>query len=304
MRDKTRIIETLVGIAVISIFIICLVIIYRSANPRMDTSRNYYNLRAIFDHADGINLGSEVMISGVKVGSVSAMELDENNYTAIATLTLANKIKVPVDSSAEIVSFSLLGDKYINIVIGSEGEFLKRDEAFEFTQSAISIEQLLSKMLFGLDAGAGNKDEAKEDSTMVDELDVTINEGITGGKAGEETQNGENNNKAGHNEKNSLHYNKGGDNSTAPSAVESQSGRAESSGVGEDNNVTSGKSSGQTKGGALSSGEQKNSGSASVSSNKDKHKINNGAKASEGQQQTESTGMSDQGLLQDELNLT
>jgi phospholipid/cholesterol/gamma-HCH transport system substrate-binding protein len=168
MRDKTRIIETLVGIAVISIFVICLVIIYRSANPRMDANRNYYSLRAIFDRADGINLGSDVMISGVKVGSVSAIELDESNYTALVTLTLANKVKVPVDSSAEIVSFSLLGDKYVNIVTGSESEFLNKGETFEFTQSAISIEQLLSKMLFGLDSNAANKEEAKEENVAVD----------------------------------------------------------------------------------------------------------------------------------------
>jgi phospholipid/cholesterol/gamma-HCH transport system substrate-binding protein len=93
-----------------------------------------------------------VLISGVKIGEVLTKELDKNNYNALITLSINKEIKLPLDTSAEIASANLMGDKYISLVPGAETELLKDGDAIEFTQSSINLEGLLTKFFFGLDS--------------------------------------------------------------------------------------------------------------------------------------------------------
>jgi phospholipid/cholesterol/gamma-HCH transport system substrate-binding protein len=97
------------------------------------------------------------MISGVKVGEVKSKRLDNTNYNAVLEISIEKDLKLPIDTSAEIVSASLMGDKYISLVPGAETDLLKDGDTIEFTQSSISIEGLITKFVFGLD---NSKDEA------------------------------------------------------------------------------------------------------------------------------------------------
>ncbi|MBT3395750.1 MAG: MCE family protein, partial [Alphaproteobacteria bacterium] len=80
---------------------------------------------------------------------VMTQELDPATYLAVVYMSIDDGIPVPVDSSAEIVSEGLLGGRYMAIVPGPSDEMLKAGGLIRFTQSSISIEQLLGQFAFG-----------------------------------------------------------------------------------------------------------------------------------------------------------
>jgi phospholipid/cholesterol/gamma-HCH transport system substrate-binding protein len=148
--DKNKNLETIVGAGVIVFCIILITFVYSKGFLNSSTG-DVYILNASFDRVDGINIGSEVSVSGVKVGEVRSKKLDNTNYSAILQISLQKDLLLPIDTSAEIVSSSLMGDKYIALVPGAETEFFKDGDVIEFTQSSISIEGLITKFLFGMD---------------------------------------------------------------------------------------------------------------------------------------------------------
>jgi len=107
-----------------------------------------YNLIAKFDNIDGITNGSDVKISGVKVGTVIDQFLDEKNFRATLKINIDPNVKLPLDSSAKVASEGLLGSKYLAISPGSEEENLKDGEEIQFTQSSVNFEDLLGKFIF------------------------------------------------------------------------------------------------------------------------------------------------------------
>jgi len=109
-----------------------------------------YTLQARFEHIDGLAPGSDVRIAGVKVGTVTAEQIDPKTFQAIVSLTVRNDIELPKDSSAEITSESLLGGKYISLSPGGEETTLKPGQTITITQSSISLEQLLGKFIFSV----------------------------------------------------------------------------------------------------------------------------------------------------------
>jgi phospholipid/cholesterol/gamma-HCH transport system substrate-binding protein len=104
-----------------------------------------YELVAKFRKAEGIDVGGDVRIAGVKVGTISDMELDLKTYFATVTVAIDNNVKVPDDSLAKITSASLLGDSYIAIDPGGSDLMLEPGEELAFTQGSISITDLIVK---------------------------------------------------------------------------------------------------------------------------------------------------------------
>jgi phospholipid/cholesterol/gamma-HCH transport system substrate-binding protein len=107
-----------------------------------------YTLFARFNNIDGLALGSDVRIAGVKVGSVTEARIDPESYLAVVALTVRDDLKLPTDSSAVITSESLLGGKYLSLAPGGQIEMLKPGQTITITQSSISLEQLLGKFIF------------------------------------------------------------------------------------------------------------------------------------------------------------
>ncbi|MBO0711788.1 MAG: outer membrane lipid asymmetry maintenance protein MlaD [Acetobacteraceae bacterium] len=119
------------------------------------TSVSGYQLHASFDHIDGLGVGSDVRIAGVKVGSVLDTRIDPKTFLANVTLTVADAIRLPKDSSAQITSESLLGGKYLELQPGGEATMLQPGATITITQSSVSIEQLLGKFIFSATTLAG-----------------------------------------------------------------------------------------------------------------------------------------------------
>ena len=107
-----------------------------------------YQIIAKFNNSDGISIGSDVKISGVKIGNVLSQQLDHKSYKAKLVMTIDPSIKIPVDSSIKIVSEGLLGSKYLLINPGSEEEFFQNNDQIEYTQSSVNFEELLGKFIF------------------------------------------------------------------------------------------------------------------------------------------------------------
>lgn len=112
--------------------------------------------RAKFDRIDGLVVGSDVRLAGVKIGSVLATGVDPASYQAIVTFSVQAGLRLPIDSSAEISSEGLLGGKSIALVPGGDDKMLADGGAFTITQSAVSLEQLLGKFIFNVNDLSAN----------------------------------------------------------------------------------------------------------------------------------------------------
>ena len=109
-----------------------------------------YELHATFDHIDGMGVGSDVRLAGVKVGSVVNTRIDPKTYLAGVTLTVRNGIELPKDTSAEVTSEGLLGGKFLNLTPGGDPSMLQPGQTITITQSSVSLEQLLGKFIFSV----------------------------------------------------------------------------------------------------------------------------------------------------------
>jgi phospholipid/cholesterol/gamma-HCH transport system substrate-binding protein len=114
------------------------------------TSTSGYMLTAKFDRIDGLSVGSDVRMAGVKVGSVSDARIDPQSYLAVVTLTVQDSNKLPRDSSAEVTSDGLLGGKFLSLTPGGDTKMLPPGGAITITQSSVSLEQLLGKFIFSV----------------------------------------------------------------------------------------------------------------------------------------------------------
>ncbi|MBM3516624.1 MAG: outer membrane lipid asymmetry maintenance protein MlaD [Alphaproteobacteria bacterium] len=108
-----------------------------------------YELNARFERVDGLAPGADVRVSGIKVGSVIEQRLDPATYQAIVRMSIDPAVRLPVDTSAGVVSDGLLGGKYMSLSPGGEEAMLESGGEIRYTQASISLEQLIGKFVFG-----------------------------------------------------------------------------------------------------------------------------------------------------------
>jgi phospholipid/cholesterol/gamma-HCH transport system substrate-binding protein len=107
-----------------------------------------FELIAIFDDIGGLSERSPVKISGVKVGQVRSIHLDED-LRAQVSLDLDPLLELPIDSSAAIRTAGLLGDQFVSLEPGAEDELLGPGEPFSYTESALSLDKLVGRLVHG-----------------------------------------------------------------------------------------------------------------------------------------------------------
>ena len=106
---------------------------------------NFMNLNANFNKVDGLVQGTDVRLSGVKIGVVNKMYL-HNNKPQIR-ISIRNEINIPSDSSISIQTDGLFGKKYLSIEPGGMDEYLRNDDNLSFTEDSILIQDLLNKII-------------------------------------------------------------------------------------------------------------------------------------------------------------
>jgi len=139
--------ETLIGAAVLTVAGGFLVYAANTADVAVGGSG--YELKADFRAAEGLNVGGDVRISGVKVGSITSVGLNEKNYFATVRMSVRDDIKVPEDSIAKIASEGLLGGAFIAIDPGASDFMLEPGAEFDHTQGSINLIDMVGKAIHG-----------------------------------------------------------------------------------------------------------------------------------------------------------
>lgn len=160
-----NIVETLIGALVLVIAGGFLFFAYKSGNVQKAEG---YTVNAKFDRVDGLNLGSDVRVSGIKVGAVTGQGIDPETYQAVITLTVNDSVKLPKDSSAEIIGDGLLGGKYVALIPGGDTEMMAAGDEIKYTQSSISLESLIGKFIYGGTDGKKDQKPATNGSQSTD----------------------------------------------------------------------------------------------------------------------------------------
>ncbi len=141
-----NVIETLVGAFVLVVAVAFVIF----AVSRTDVGAvQGYEVVANFDRIDGLSVGADVRVSGIKVGTVIEQTLDTETYFAVVRMSVDPAVRLPVDSSAAVISDGLLGGKFMALTPGAEEDMIEPGGKILYTQASISLEQLIGKFVFG-----------------------------------------------------------------------------------------------------------------------------------------------------------
>jgi phospholipid/cholesterol/gamma-HCH transport system substrate-binding protein len=154
---KGNLFEALIGAVVLAVAAVFLVVAFSTTDVGVVDG---YEVTATFDRVDGVNAGADVRMSGIKIGTVTKLELDPQTFLARATLNIDSAVELPSDSSAEITTEGLLGGKYMAIVPGGAEDVISDGGRIQFTQSSLSLEGLIGRFGFGL--GDSDSKESSE----------------------------------------------------------------------------------------------------------------------------------------------
>ncbi|MCA3261068.1 MAG: outer membrane lipid asymmetry maintenance protein MlaD [Telmatospirillum sp.] len=147
-----NLVETLMGAVVLAVAGVFLAFAYSTADIRPVRG---YTVTAKFKAIDGVRLGTDIKISGIKVGTVVAQRLDPDSFEAVLTFAIDASVKLPTDSSAQVTSEGLLGGTYIALQPGADDRNLANGGEIKFTQSPVNIVQMLGRFIFNSAEGAG-----------------------------------------------------------------------------------------------------------------------------------------------------
>ncbi len=139
-------VEIAVGIFII-VGLLCLAYISIKLGNVSLSGKNYYSVKAIFSTVKGLRKDTVVEISGVEVGKVDSIRLD--NYEAVTTLLIRKDIKLQEDAIASIRTKGLLGEKYVEITPGGSDEMIPPDGTIFETEPPIDLEKLIGNIVFG-----------------------------------------------------------------------------------------------------------------------------------------------------------
>ncbi|MEO6960147.1 MAG: outer membrane lipid asymmetry maintenance protein MlaD [Burkholderiaceae bacterium] len=144
-REKT---DFWVGLFVLLGFLALAFLALRAANLSSFSFASTYQIQAHFDNLGGLKVRAPVKSSGVVVGRVGAIAFDNQRFQAVVTLDLDEKYKFPDDTSASILTSGLLGEQYIGLTPGGDDKMLAQNSQIKYTQSAVILEELISKFLY------------------------------------------------------------------------------------------------------------------------------------------------------------
>ncbi|MBE6455388.1 MAG: MCE family protein [Alphaproteobacteria bacterium] len=107
-----------------------------------------YNVTANFMKVGGLEVGSDVRISGIKVGSVISTVLNQDTYTADVKLSIDNSVKLPIDTVAAIADVGVMGGKYVRLEPGQSQAILRNNGRIMNTKNYKSLEDSISEFIF------------------------------------------------------------------------------------------------------------------------------------------------------------
>ena len=140
--------DTWVGLLVLIGAAAMLFLALQSANLLSLNFQKTYTVSAIFDNIGGLKKQAAVKSAGVVVGRVKEIVFDGKSYQARVVMAIETQHQFPKDSSLKILTSGLLGEQYIGIEAGAEEKVLAEGDKVQDTQSAVVLENLISRFLY------------------------------------------------------------------------------------------------------------------------------------------------------------
>jgi phospholipid/cholesterol/gamma-HCH transport system substrate-binding protein len=148
---RRNVVETIVGALVL---VVASVFVFYAFAKSDRTGPDGYEINARFGRVDGLKRGADVTLSGVKIGTVTSIDLDRKTYQAVVHMSVTSSVQIPLDTNAKIVAESLLGGMVVVLDPGGDPTMIKPGGEVANTQDAISFTELLAKFMF---SGTGSK---------------------------------------------------------------------------------------------------------------------------------------------------
>lgn len=148
---QNNMVETLIGAIVVAVAAGFLYFLYAGSNA---AGLSGYDVSARFQRVDGLSVGTDVRLSGIKIGSVSALTLDPKTYQATVHLDIKNDVKLPDDSSIMVTSTGLLGNSYLSVSPGGSDTMIAPGGSIRNTQGAVDLMSLIGRFVGGSSGSA------------------------------------------------------------------------------------------------------------------------------------------------------
>ena len=145
MNKKINI-EFILGLLILIISIIC--VFYYSSKINLFNKIETFQINSSFFDIGNVNIGNDVKIKGVKVGEVSGISLDQENYMAIITSSIDESVKIPDNSTFKISSNGFIGSPYIEIQLGESEVLLQNNDYTTDNIDAVSLEEIINNFIF------------------------------------------------------------------------------------------------------------------------------------------------------------
>ena len=180
--QQSKVVETWVGLFVAlgmaGLFFLAMKV---SNLGDLQSKDNSFKLTARFQNAGSLRERAPVSMAGVRVGRVSSIHLDKATYEAVVEMRIDPRYDtIPTDTTATVLTAGLLGEQYIGLSAGGADEFLKDGDEIELTQSAMILEEVISRFLFNkAESGSEKKDpsaasapgqDVQPDTSVAEEL--------------------------------------------------------------------------------------------------------------------------------------
>ena len=140
--------EIIVGIFIVAGFLAFVYVSLQFGEFSVFAMNDTYTVKAEFTNVSGLKEGATVEIAGVSVGKVSAIQLADMDK-AVVSLRIDKNTKITDDAIASIRTQGIIGDKYVKILQGGSDNYLKEGDEIIDTESAVDLEEMISKYIFG-----------------------------------------------------------------------------------------------------------------------------------------------------------
>lgn len=146
---NTRNIEILVGLFIVMAILAMVMLSLKVSNlASYGSEDDVYEIRAEFENIGGLKVRSPVSAGGVRVGKVADISYNNEQFTAVVSMSIENGYQFPLDTSASILTAGLLGEQFVGLEPGGDEEFLAEGGEVELTQSALVLEQIIGQLLY------------------------------------------------------------------------------------------------------------------------------------------------------------
>ncbi|MEO3430758.1 outer membrane lipid asymmetry maintenance protein MlaD [Pelagibius sp. CAU 1746] len=159
---RRNMIETVMGAVVLLVAVAFVVFAFRSTSIG-DNAGDGYEVLVSFDDASGLNVGTDVRMAGVKIGTVVDQRLNPDTYFAEVLISISNAIRLPTDTSARIIPDGLLGGNYVALEPGGAEDYIADGGQIQYTQGSINVVDLLGRFIFSA-ADAASQSSSDGDS--------------------------------------------------------------------------------------------------------------------------------------------